>query len=136
MINQETRPIEISQIRISLLPLLPSLLSHPSAKKRKKRERKRKKETNWRRCAVNVLNDGILITRHVTGAIKQLAAVSISPMHPEASAYAHVATNSPVGTPRLSKRSIGVDIGPLIFLVNPRTTIDRSYSSIVKKRRR
>lgn len=68
MINQEIRPIEIS----------------PSpAKKRKERERE---STNWRRCAVNVLNDSILITRHVMGAIKQLAAVSISPMHQETSA--------------------------------------------------
>lgn len=81
MINQETRPIEISQIRISLLPLLPS--PPLPAKKRKERERE---STNWRRCAVNVLNDGILITRHVMGAIKQLAAVSISPMHQETSA--------------------------------------------------
>lgn len=60
-----------------------SPLSSSSAKKRKERERE---STNWRRCAVNVLNDGILITRHVMGAIKQLAAVSISPMHQETSA--------------------------------------------------
>lgn len=82
MINQETRPIEISQIRISLLPLLPSL---PPPRKNERKERERE-STNWRRCAVNVLNDGILITRHVMGAIKQLAAVSISPMHQETSA--------------------------------------------------
>lgn len=37
MINQETRPIEISQIRISLLPLLPSPL--PREKTKGKRER-------------------------------------------------------------------------------------------------
>lgn len=82
MINQETRPIEISQIRISLLPLLPS---PPPPRKNERKERERE-STNWRRCAVNVLNDGILITRHVMGAIKQLAAVSISPMHQETSA--------------------------------------------------
>jgi len=33
-------------------------------------------------------NDGILITRDVTGAIKQLAAVSISLRHPETRARA------------------------------------------------
>lgn len=81
MINQETRPIEISQISHIAPPSSP--LSPSPAKKRKERERE---STNWRRCAVNVLNDGILITRHVMGAIKQLAAVSISPMHQETSA--------------------------------------------------
>ena len=81
-----------------------SSLFSPLLLPRRENERKERESTNWRRCAVNVLNDGILITRHVMGAIKQLAAVSISPMHQEASAYAHVATNSPVGAPRLSKR--------------------------------
>lgn len=76
--NPSDRNIPDSHIAPPSSPLSPS-----PAKKRKERERE---STNWRRCAVNVLNDGILITRHVMGAIKQLAAVSISPMHQETSA--------------------------------------------------
>jgi len=56
-------------------------------------------------------NDGILITRDVTGAIKQLAAVSISLRHPETRARAPRMNSPPPDWFRLRGRS-----SPLICL--------------------
>lgn len=66
------------------------------------------------------------------GAIKQLAAVSISPMHQETSAR----RDEFACRDATFVETIEVDIGSLIFLVNPTPVNDRSFARGRKRKKR